>query len=260
MARPLLRVGPGLGWDDGMATPRDLDWPECVNTRDLGGLSVADGGATRYGAVVRSDHPSYLTPTGWDALWDHGIRTVISLETDTSDPQVAARTNIPLDVGERRAGLRHLRLRIEDGDDAEFMSRWAATGLWLTPLYYADALARWPARYAALVRHVARSSAGGVLLHCGRGCDRTGLATFVLLAAAGVGAEDIAADYLRSAERLAPREPEYAERLAGMVDAAGTTVVDVFAGLLDSFDVESYLLDAGLAPRDLETARARLVG
>jgi protein-tyrosine phosphatase len=239
--------------------PRDLDWPDCANTRDLGGLSVADGGVTRFGAVVRSDHPSRLTDAGWDALWDHGIRTVISLETDTTDPRVAARNNVPVDVRERRAGLTHLRLRIEDGDDTEFMSRWAATGLWLTPLYYADALHRWPARYAALVRHVARSRPGGVLIHCGRGCDRTGLASTVLLAVAGASPDDIAADYVHSAERLAAREPEYAGRLQAMLDAAGTSVGEVFAGLLGSFDVESYLRAAGLGGQDLAAARDRLV-
>ena len=61
-----------------MPTPRDLDWPDCLNVRDLGGLPVSGGGSTRVGAVVRGDHPSYLTPAGWNALWDHGVRTVIS--------------------------------------------------------------------------------------------------------------------------------------------------------------------------------------
>ena len=108
-----------------MATTRDLDWPECINARDLGGLPVTGGGATRDGALVRADHPSYLTSQGWEALWDHGIRTIISLETDASDAAVAAGNNRPVVVDDRCAGLRHLRLRIEDGDDAEFMARWA---------------------------------------------------------------------------------------------------------------------------------------
>jgi protein-tyrosine phosphatase len=242
-----------------MVTSRDLDWPECINARDLGGIPVVGGGATRHGAVVRADHPSHLTSAGWEALWGHGIRTIISLETDASDPQVAAANNRPVVVDERWDGLRHLRLRIENGDDAEFMSRWAETGRWVTPLYYADALTRWPARYAALVHHVACSRPGGVLIHCGRGCDRTGLAVFVLLALAGASAEDIAEDYERSALRLAPREPEYESRLRRVLDAEHVTVEDVFRGLLSSARIEEYLLDAGLSRQDLTTAQQRLV-
>lgn len=242
-----------------MATLRDLDWPDCVNTRDLGGLRVTSGGSTRFGAVVRSDHPSYLTDSGWAALWDHGVRTVISLETDSADAEVVAHNNLPVEVRDRRPGLTHLRFRIEDGTDPEFMSRWAASGLWGTPLYYADALARWPRRHAALVRHVARSRPGGVLLHCGRGCDRTGLATFLLLGVAGVAPEDIAADYLLSAARLADREPDYQHRLQTALDAHRTSVDAVFDELVGSVDLEEYLLDAGLSAHDLAAARERLL-
>ena len=242
-----------------MVTSRDLDWPECINARDLGGFPVAGGGATRHGAVVRADHPSYLTGEGWQALWDHGIRTIISLETDASDPQIATGNNWPVVLDDRWDGLRHLRLRIENGDDAEFIRLWAETGRWETPLYFADALSRWPARYAALVHHVACSQTGGVLIHCGRGCDRTGLAAFVLLALAGASPEDIAEDYERSALRLAPREPAYEDRLRAFLDAEHVTVEEVFRGLLSSSDIAEYLLDAGLSRQDLDIAPQRLV-
>ncbi len=241
-----------------MPRPRDLEWPDCLNVRDLGGLRASDGGTTRFGAVVRGDHPSYLTDAGWAALWDHGVRTVISLETDTRDPRVAAGNNLPLVMNGRYSALTHLRLRIEDGDDADFMSRWADTGLWATPLYYADALARWPARFAALVRHIAHSPPGGVLIHCGRGCDRTGLATFVLLGLAGVVPEEIAADYARSAARLAAREPGFEAELAKILDAHETTVEDTIEALLEQ-PVEEYLLDAGASSEDLASVRHRLL-
>ena len=117
-----------------MGIVRDLDWPDCLNVRDLGGLRAADGGTTRHGAVVRADHLAYLTDAGWDALWDHGIRTIISLETDAYDHAVAAGNNRPLVVRRHAEELTHLRLRIEDGNDADFMTRWAETGLWVTPL------------------------------------------------------------------------------------------------------------------------------
>jgi protein-tyrosine phosphatase len=246
-----------------MPTPRDLDWPDCVNVRDLGGLPVSGGGNTRFGVVVRSDHPSHLTPAGWDALWDYGIRTVISLETDTDSAETDGHVNLPLSMDAsldgRRQWLTHLRLRIEDGNDEEFMATWAATGLWGTPLYFADALARWPRRCAALVHHIARSGPGGVLLHCGRGCDRTGLASYLLLTLAGVSSEDIAADYALSAERLTAREPEYRQQLRDLLSDQGSTVEDVFTDLATSVDLEQHLLSAGLAPSELATVRERML-
>jgi protein-tyrosine phosphatase len=250
-----------------MPTLRDLDWPDCVNVRDLGGLPVSGGGGTRFGVVVRSDHPSYLTPAGWDALWDYGIRTVISLETDTDSAETAEHVNMPLSIDGamdgsmdgRRRRLTHLRLRIEDGNDEEFMATWAATGLWGTPLYFADALARWPRRCAALVHHIAASAPGGVLLHCGRGCDRTGLASYLLLTLAGVSSEDIAADYALSAERLATREPEYQQHLKDMLSDQCSTVEEVFTELATSVDLEQRLLGAGLAASDLATVRERML-
>ena len=242
-----------------MPTLRELDWPDCVNVRDLGGLPVAGGGNTRFGVVVRGDHPSYLTAAGWDALWDYGIRTVISLETDTTSADTDEHINLPLSMDDRRQRLTHLRFRIEDGNDEEFMATWAATGLWGTPLYFADALARWPRRCAALVRHIAHSAPGGVLLHCGRSCDRTGLASYVLLTLAGVQSEDIAADYELSAVRLAAREPEYGQQLLDILSGQGISLEEVFSDLATSVDLEQHLLAAGLAGSELETVRERML-
>jgi len=240
-----------------MPTLRDLQWPDCLNMRDLGGLPVSGGGKTRFGAVVRGDHPSHLTSAGWDELWDYGIRTVISLETDTYNAETYAHNNLPLSLDRR--GLTHLRFRIEDGNDEQFMAAWAATGLWGTPLYFAEAVARWPQRLAALVRHVAHCQPGGVLLHCGRGCDRTGLATYVLLTLAGASSEDIAADYALSAERLAAREPGFEQQLQDLLAAQGSSVEEAFSELAASVDLEQSLLANGLPASDLASARERML-
>ncbi len=61
---------------------------------------------------------------------------------------------------------------VEDASDDEFMSRWARTGLWGTPLYFADALKRWPKLYGEALTVIA-SATDPVLIHCGRGHDRT---------------------------------------------------------------------------------------
>ena len=241
-----------------MGDHRDLEWDGCLNVRDLGGMRTTDGASTRVGAVVRSDHPRYLTPSGWAALWDYGIRTVVTLETDNLPAEKAAEA-IGIDVGDHHSGLTQVRIGIEDADDADFMARWADNDLWGTPLYYADALARWPERHAKVVAAVAHASPGGVLVHCGRGCDRTGIVSLLLLALAGVAAEDIAEDYARSGLRLAPREPEYQQWLAATLAQHGTSTTRTITALVSSLDAAAYLRRGGLTDDDLSRARSRLV-
>ncbi len=221
---------------------RRLTWEGCTNARDLGGLRTRDGRMTRWGALVRSDHPARLTAAGWAALYAHGVRTIITLATDGISEDVA-------DASPRPPDLVTLRCAIEDFTDAEFVARWVTTNLWSTPLYYRDALARWPERHAAVVRAVVRAQPGGVLFHCRRGNDRTGIIALLLLALLGVAPEDILTDYL-----LSP-DPERETLLAN----EGTTTRDVILATLADFDAERYVQDAGLSEVDLAALRARLL-
>ena len=61
---------------------RDLDWPGCVNVRDLGGLAAADGTVTVFRSIVRADNVRRLTARGWDEAREYGIRTVLDLRSD----------------------------------------------------------------------------------------------------------------------------------------------------------------------------------
>ncbi|RPI70219.1 MAG: hypothetical protein EHM38_06360, partial [Geobacteraceae bacterium] len=60
---------------------RILPWEGCNNVRDLGGLRTSDGRLTRWKTIVRSDTPAKLTAAGWSALYNYGIRTIITLRT-----------------------------------------------------------------------------------------------------------------------------------------------------------------------------------
>jgi protein-tyrosine phosphatase len=173
---------------------RDLDWPGTWNARDLGGLPTIDGRTTRHGAVVRSDYLRHLTQEGWRALLDHGVRTVVDLRTKAEadrEPQ-----DLPGDVDLVAA-------RIEDGldEDSEFRS-WAESGLLGTPLYYRRFLERWPERCVQAVMSVASARPGGVLIHCSKGCDRTGMLVMFLVVLCDVTQDAIVADYARTGERL----------------------------------------------------------
>nr|WP_243769645.1 tyrosine-protein phosphatase [Amycolatopsis acidicola] len=166
--------------------------------RDLGGLPTHDGGSTAWGAIVRGDAPDRLTAEGWSALAAAGIRTVIDLRHECGD---AGRPVVPVPL--------------DDPGDTEFWRRWGG-GLDCTPLYYGAFLETFPSRVGRVIAAVADAPAGGVLVHCEGGRDRTGLVVMVLLALVGVRAEAIAADYALSTERL---EPVWAE--LGVGDQTG---------------------------------------
>ncbi len=196
---------------------RILLWDGCTNVRDLGGLKTRDGRVTRWGAVVRSDTPARLTEAGWSALYAYGIRTIITLRTD---------------------GMK------------EFLQQWVVSNLWGTLLYYKDALRRWPERHAAVISAVGRARPGGVLFHCIRGHDRTGIIALLLLALAGVTPDDIIADYEQSPD------PYRDELLAREHSSVREAILNTLAGL----DIDSYLSMGGVSQDELAAVRKRLLG
>ena len=225
-----------------MAKNRRLVWDGCSNVRDLGGLRTRDGSMTRWGAVVRSDHPARLTAAGWSALYAHGIRTIITLCT------VGMIEDVP-DTAPRPSDLTTVCVAIEDATDTEFVQQWCMNGLWSTPLYYRDALKRWPERHAAAISAIARAQPGGVLFHCIRGVDRTGIMAVLLLASVGVMPDEIIADYELSVD------PEREVLLA----REHTSTRDVIHATLDWLDSDAYLREGGLSQDDLAAVRARLL-
>lgn len=223
---------------------RVLAWDGCMNVRDLGGLSTCDGRMTRWGAVVRSDTPARLTEAGWSTLYEYGIRTIITLRTH-------GMVEDELNVTPRYPDLEMVQRAIEDITDQEFLQRWAASNLWGTPLYFKDALRRWPERHAAVISAIAQAQPGGVLFHCIRGNDRTGIITLLLLALVGVMPDEIIADYEISRPDL-----ERDELLA----RENSSVRDAILSALDGLDIENYLRDGGVSQDDLAAVRTRLLG
>jgi len=129
---------------------RVLVWEGCRNVRDLGGLRTCDGRTTRWKAVVRSDTPARLTAAGWSALYAYGVRTIISLRT-------CGLEEAELNITPPYSDLVTVQVEIEDITDTEFVQQWVNTNLWGTPLYYKDALGRWPERHAAAISAIARA-------------------------------------------------------------------------------------------------------
>ena len=127
----------------------------------------------------------------------------------------------------------------------------------MKPEDYADcgirsayALWRWPERHAAAISAIARARPGGVLFHCIRGHDRTGIIALLLLALVGVTPDEIVADY-----ELSP-DPERDELLA----REHSSVRDAMLGALEGLDIDSYLGIGGVSQDDLAAVRKRLLG
>jgi protein-tyrosine phosphatase len=222
---------------------RILTWEGGFNIRDLGGIQVDDGRTTRMGAVVRSDTPSRLTPAGWSALYNYGIRTIVTLRTHGLQED-------ELDFSVPYPDIDLTQVHIEDVTDEDFVQRWAVSELWGTPLYYKDALQRWPQRHAAAVSAIARAQPGGVLFHCIRGHDRTGIISLVLLSLVGAGPDDILADYELSID------PERDQ----LLEQHKTSVREALLGAIDGFDMDDYLIKGGATEADLAAVRQRLLG
>jgi hypothetical protein len=154
-----------------------------------------------------------------------------------------------LNITPRYSDIATVQVAIEDITDTDFVQQWVASNYWGTPLYYKDALRRWPERHATAISAVAQARPGGVLFHCIRGHDRTGIMALLLLALVGVAPDDIARDY-----ELSP-DPYRTELLKSKHTSSREVILDTLARL----DVESYLLAGGLSKSDLEAIRERFL-
>ncbi len=234
---------------------RHLDWEGCFNVRDLGGLRTTDGRRTRPRRIVRADALDGLTASGWAALAAYGVRTVIDLRDDDERG---------VDAAPRPASVATLHLPLDGSEDREFWDAWDSGPQFATPLYYGPHVQRFPQRSAAVLSAIAHAQPGGVVFHCASGRDRAGQVTMLLLALAGVAAEDIAADYAMSAERLTARyatrgEPDQGPLVEAFLAGRGTSGVELITTLVRDLDVEATLRDAGLTSDDVSALRRRLL-
>lgn len=236
---------------------RALAWDACLNVRDLGGLTTADGGRIRSGALVRSDQLCRLSDRGRAALLAHGVRTVIDLRT----PAEVARDPDPAWNGE---GVDYALIPQQSEQLWRELDGVARTR------HERDALVldRRSEQIVAMARAVARAVPGGVLIHCLAGKDRTGIAIALLLGLAGVSEVDIAADYTLSVVNLAAeltaalaaaRDDEARARLERSYDARAETMLATLEHLRTRHGgAEAYVVRSGLSSADVQRIRERL--
>jgi hypothetical protein len=231
---------------------RDLPWEGCWNARDLGGLRTTQGEFTRFHRVVRADALHALTDAAWSAAWAHGVRTVVDLRN--RDQADRAPTRPP-------AGIALVHAPLEDGLDGDDTFRALRTsGAWATSLYLAAFLRAWPERVAEVLARVDEAAPGAVVVHCSKGCDRTGLVALALLVIAGVEPDLVVADYEHTAARLREHGARHgweddAPALDRVYRALGSSPR---AGVLDALSAVPLLLER-LGPARVARLEARLL-
>ena len=240
-----------------IGTPIPIDGTH--NFRSTAGYAAA-GGVIRAGSLFRSDALHLLSPQGVARFAAQGITRVIDLrgrqerwEAPSALPDgLAEMVHHPIVDGAVPPGgpvptLREAYLTIAT-DRAHTL--------------------------AGAVRHIADAPAGGVLVHCTAGKDRTGMVIAITLAAVGVSRDDVVADYAASAENLAGEWVErmlaaVTERFSRPIDDNARSMIesspaDVLDETLDLIDqryggAEHLLLAHGFDEAALARLRNRLV-
>lgn len=176
---------------------RNLDWDGARNVRDLGGLPTPLGatGATIRGRIARGPRRELLTAAGWTDAMTWGLRSVVDLRSAdevggrAGDPEVRPPEEVVITLAPT-----------EDQSHPEF--RAVCLPILDSPEYWRHNVRILPDMVRGAVSAIAASEPG-ILVHCAGGRDRTGMITALLLAHAGVAADDIIADYADSVRAMA---------------------------------------------------------
>jgi protein-tyrosine phosphatase len=230
-----------------------LDWPDCRNVRDVGGLPTSDGGRIRLGALIRADSLHYLSPEGVDAVRQAGVSRVVDLRSP------AEVTEAPTPFTDDALGY---TVAVQD-------PAVPPEGLDTIVEVCIDMLDRRPDRFAEAVLAIVEAPPGAVVVHCHGGKDRTGMVVALALSIAGVPVDEIVADYFLTKERLASAmaaqlaaEPErslHAEMIE-FRDTRAESIVAILAHLDTAYGgPEAYLRHGGLTTGQLGVLRSRLI-
>jgi protein-tyrosine phosphatase len=176
---------------------RFLNWPDCQNTRDLGGLRRR-GGVTRSGALVRSDDVSVLTAAGREAMRAYGVTTVIDLRSNSErSGTFDARFPRPLVQMVRAEAVTYLHRELVD--DTSLKKLGEASNMFER---YLVMLNTRQSAFREIFTAISQAE-GGVVFHCFAGKDRTGLVAAMVLALNDVPPDEIAADFGETDRQLA---------------------------------------------------------
>ncbi len=233
-----------------------------TNTRDLGGLPTTDGGRTVPGRILRSDNLQTLSEDDVRRLVEEiGLREVIDLRT-TAEILLEGRGPLRAvpEVTHRHFSLlpergHHTDVFAVEEDDPlpDLPEGWvesllprqvAAHDEGESPAVrsYLGYLGHRPDNVVAALRALTVTGDSASVVHCAAGKDRTGVVCALALAVAGVGHDDIVADYALTADvidalvaKLAA-SPTYAEDMVSRDVASHTPRAETMDRVLTLLD------------------------
>lgn len=265
-----------------------------ANLRDVGGLT-AGSSTVLPGVLLRSDAPGSLDEAALDTLRSAGVRHVLDLrdaEEASHQPTPFAAAgfdvrSLPIFTGSARSfatvgtSLRamYVSMAVDCGatltEAVRYVAAPGAVGVAGAASAAGGDVSRTEAD-ASSVRGTAAdtSAAGGVLVHCTAGKDRTGLTVALALRAVGVARDDVVANYAETEARL--RGPwldaklELLRRFVGddaesYTEVLVTSPAEVLEEFLDTVEDGSreatrpYLRAHGMSDDDLARLERRLL-
>ena len=209
-----------------------------------------------------------MTSTGWDDARAAGLITVIDLRNDMERGRTEEH---PVLASDALAGMTVVHAPTEDPDDEEFLRE---CGPWLDhPRSWAPNMLLYPDKIARAISAIA-GSRYPLLIHCAGGRDRTGMIGSILLVLAGATHEAIVANYEAGFRGAAEHRghgwtfhPDTGRWLPPTDDAWSDEELDValrerrpaLYDWLTTFEVEAYLLAAGVTEANLQSLKRLLV-
>jgi protein-tyrosine phosphatase len=240
---------------------RRLAWPDCQNTRDLGGLRRR-GGVTRSRVLIRSDDVSTLNAAGREAMRAHGVRTVVDLRSRSErSGTFDARFPRPVVKMVRAEGVNYLHRELVD--DASLRKLGEAQNMFERYLVMLDTR---QAAFREIFTTIAQAE-GGLVFHCFAGKDRTGLVAAMVLSLADVPPDEVAADFGETDRQLADAyEMWISEAPLDKRDEMREELrcpPERILGVLEHLETKwggtaSYLEATGMAPDVIDMLRAKL--
>ena len=222
---------------------RHLNLQGASNFRDLGGYPTADGRATRWRAIFRSNHLGQLTADDIEVVRGLGVRRAFDfrgVEERTGGVccvnEIAVHS-LPIEP----TVVASLRARIEDH------SLTAPVALEIMRESYRNYVRHNTHSFRMLFGHLLDDQTP-LVIHCTAGKDRTGFASALILHSLGVSEDVIAEDYLltnqfyRRDATAASELPEDVRNAIGSVETSFLAAAFV-AVAAEYGDLESYLRD-----------------
>ena len=229
---------------------RRIEFEKLLNTRDLGGMTGADGRKIRPGKLYRSGHLAFASENDLKKL-----SGLIELSVDFRTAQECEEKPEPAMEGvvccynpifeEQRAGVTRdedsfaevLRTMMYEAEIARRHMSASYEGFITNP-YCAG-------QYERFVRMLLENHEKGVLWHCTAGKDRAGFGSVIVQELLGVSREDIREDYLLTNACLEPDT----RRLKKMIIEQNPNADPDIAGKAISYVFEAHIpyLDAAYA-------------